>query len=97
MKALLCLLLGVPAVAMLPGCLFVPRTEFNAAQAENRALIARAERLYAESLGAQREHIKRLLSEFEIALADQQLRDAAALRERFAADLDGFERNWPTL
>ena len=38
-------------------------------QAENRALIARAERLYAESLGAQREHIKRLLSEFEIALA----------------------------
>jgi len=66
-------------------------------QAENRALIARAERLYAESLGAQREHIKRLLSEFEIALADQQLRDAATLRDRFGEALDGFERNWPTL
>jgi molecular chaperone HscC len=66
-------------------------------QAENRALIARAERLYAESLSAQREHIKRLLSEFEIALADQQLREATILRARFAEDLDGFERNWPTL
>jgi molecular chaperone HscC len=65
-------------------------------QAENRALIARAERLYAESLGAQREHIKRLLSEFEITLADQQLRDAATVRDRFAEALDGFERTWPT-
>ena len=66
-------------------------------QAENRALIARAERLYAESLGAQREHIKGLLSEFEIALSDQQLRDASTLRARLAEALDGFERNWPTL
>jgi molecular chaperone HscC len=65
-------------------------------QAENRALIARAERLYAESLGAQREHIKRLLGDFEMALADQQLRDASGLRRRFAEALDGFERTWPS-
>ena len=65
-------------------------------QAEKRALIARAERLYAESLGAAREHIKRLLGEFEMALAEQQLRDAAALRGGFAEALDGFERIWPT-
>jgi len=65
-------------------------------QAENRALIARAERLYAESLGAQREHIKRLLGNFETALADQQLRDASGLRRHFAEALDGFERTWPS-
>ncbi len=65
-------------------------------QAENRALIARAERLYAESLGAQREHIKRLLGNFEMALADQQLRDAGGLRRHFAEALDGFERTWPS-
>jgi molecular chaperone HscC len=65
-------------------------------QAENRALIARAERLYAESLGAQREHIKRLLGNFEMALADQQLRDASGLRRHFAEALDGFERTWPS-
>jgi molecular chaperone HscC len=63
-------------------------------QAENRALIARAERLYAESLGADRESIKSLLSDFEQALLDQQLRDVAALRERFGASLDNFERGW---
>jgi molecular chaperone HscC len=63
-------------------------------QAENRALIARAERLYAESLGADRESIKSLLSDFEQALLDQQLRDVAGLRARFGASLDNFERGW---
>ena len=63
-------------------------------QAENRALIARAERLYAESLGADRERIKSLLGDFEQALLDQQLRDAVGLRARFGAALDGFERSW---
>lgn len=64
-------------------------------QAENRALIARAERLYAESLGANRDRIKSLLGDFEQALLDQQLRDVAGLRARFCAALDGFERSWP--
>ena len=63
-------------------------------QAENRALIARAERLYAESLGADRDRIKSLLGDFEQALLDQQLRDVAGLRARFGTALDGFERNW---
>ena len=63
-------------------------------QAENRALIARAERLYAESLGAQRERIKRLLADFETALMDQRLRDFDGLRRRFSEALDGFERTW---
>jgi chemotaxis protein MotB len=38
MKAFFWLLLWSSAVAMLPGCLIAPRTELNAAQAENRAL-----------------------------------------------------------
>jgi molecular chaperone HscC len=63
-------------------------------QAENRALIARAERLYAESLGAQRERIHSLLSDFERALLDQHQRDPAALRRSFGEALDGFERTW---
>jgi molecular chaperone HscC len=62
-------------------------------QSENRALIARAERLYAESLGPAREHIRQLLGEFEAALQDQHLRDAGPVREKFAAALNHFERS----
>jgi molecular chaperone HscC len=62
-------------------------------QAENRALIARAERLYAEALGATREQILHLLRQFEVALEDQRLRDASALRREFATALAQFERS----
>jgi len=62
-------------------------------QAENRALIARAERLYAESLGQVRDHILQMLQQFEAALNDRMLRDPAQLRRDFAAALAHFERS----
>ncbi|NTI46615.1 molecular chaperone HscC [Agrobacterium rhizogenes] len=60
-------------------------------QQENRSLIARAERLYAETLGSAREHIAQLLLEFETALKDQSNRDPDGLRKSFAASLNHFE------
>ncbi len=38
MKSLIGPLLGLMASVVLPGCLFAPRTELNAANAQNRAL-----------------------------------------------------------
>jgi len=62
-------------------------------QAENRALIARAERLYAESLGEMRDRIMHVLQQFEAALNERSTRDAAQLRRDFAAALAQFERS----
>ncbi|MDH7795057.1 MULTISPECIES: Hsp70 family protein [unclassified Beijerinckia] len=62
-------------------------------QASNHALIARAERLYAESLGERRTLIAELVGQFEREINDQHLRNAEDLRARFAALLDDFERN----
>jgi molecular chaperone HscC len=62
---------------------------------ENKALIARAERLYEESRGLEREHIKQMLLQFEADIQDQKLRDADSLRSRFASQLDGFEKGSP--
>jgi molecular chaperone HscC len=61
-------------------------------QAENRALIARAERLYAELLGADRESIHLMLQQFEAALDDPHLRDKDAVRRNFAAALAPYDR-----
>jgi molecular chaperone HscC len=60
-------------------------------QVENRALIAHAERLFAESLGDTRTHVLDLLQQFEMALKDQHLRNPKALRESFAKALRQFE------
>lgn len=60
-------------------------------QQENRSLIARAERLYAESLGSAREHIAQLLLQFETALNDQANHDLSSLRRSFAETLNQFE------
>lgn len=60
-------------------------------QQENRALIARAERLYAEALGDDRERIKGLIFQFEHAIADQTRRDIAEVRRQFAEYLRQFE------
>ena len=62
-------------------------------QAENRVLIARAERLYAESLGDARAEIQALIGDFDAKLNNPQLRDASAVRDEFKAALARFERS----
>jgi molecular chaperone HscC len=60
-------------------------------QAENRFLIARAERLYEECRGGDREQLRDALLQFEQAIIKQQVRDFSTLRSSFAAFLDSFE------
>jgi len=62
-------------------------------QAENRVLVARAERLYSESLGEARERLASMLQQFEAALNDPSTRDAGQLRRDFATALARFERS----
>ena len=62
-------------------------------QMENRALIARGSRLYAEALGTERDAIRQLLLAFEQAISDQRTRDLKEARAEFAKALDGFERS----
>ncbi len=59
--------------------------------AENRALVARAERLYEELRGADRDQLRLLLMQFEATIADQQLRHAEDVRRSFAAALDELD------
>ena len=59
--------------------------------AENAALLARAERIYAESLREGRDYVRSLILEFEHTIADQTLRDVDKVRAAFAAALDEFE------
>ncbi|MBB4009337.1 molecular chaperone HscC [Allorhizobium taibaishanense] len=61
-------------------------------QRENRALIAWAERLYAESLGETREQIRALLTRFELDIQNQSSRHLDAVRQDFAAALTYLER-----
>lgn len=61
-------------------------------QIPNKALLARAERLYAEHLDESREMLHQLIKKFEAEIADQRLRDQEALRKDFAKRLDSFER-----
>jgi len=60
---------------------------------ENRTLLARAERLYEQLLGAPRDHVGQCILRFEQALATQDTRliarDTAAFREA----LDAIERD----
>lgn len=60
-------------------------------QQENRALLARAELLYAEALAAEREQIKELIFWFEAAIADQTRRDLEEVRRQFSDNLRAFE------
>lgn len=60
-------------------------------QHENRALIARAERIYADSLGDEREEIKNLIFWFEECIEEQSRRDIKQLRQQFAEALQRFE------
>jgi molecular chaperone HscC len=58
---------------------------------ENTAVINRAERLYRESLGEQREAVGRYLAEFDSILERQDPREIAAARTRFIESLDQLE------
>jgi molecular chaperone HscC len=60
-------------------------------QAENQALIARAERLYEESRGDDRDFIKSIVSQFEQEIARQQLRSPGPIRTEFSEQLNMIE------
>jgi molecular chaperone HscC len=55
---------------------------------ENLALIARAERIYEECRGEQREYIKEIIAQFEREISNQQLRNPEACRKNFDEQLD---------
>lgn len=59
---------------------------------ENRALIERAERLFAQLLGDERQQVSRSLSQFNGALETQDPRVIAEARPRLGAALDMLER-----
>ena len=61
-------------------------------QAENKALIARAERIYAEQRGEDRVRLLALLNEFQVAISRQTERDFDGIRRRFSDALDQVER-----
>jgi molecular chaperone HscC len=60
-------------------------------QAENRAVLARAERLYEERLGDLRDYLGQLITRFESILARQDPREIADARQNIAGILDEIE------
>jgi molecular chaperone HscC len=58
----------------------------------NKQLLARAERMYEESLGELRELIQRRLADFRAVLAQQERREIARVRDEVAAFLDELDR-----
>lgn len=62
-------------------------------QAENAALLARAERIYAESLRGQRDYVRSMILEFEAAITDQSNRDIEGIRNAFGEALEDLEHN----
>ncbi|MDR3375141.1 MAG: molecular chaperone HscC [Ancalomicrobiaceae bacterium] len=60
-------------------------------QAENRLLIARAERIYAETLGDKRERVAEALTAFSKAIEDPRNAHPERQREQFSALLDRLE------
>lgn len=59
--------------------------------AANIAVTARAERLYQESRGEVRDHIRDMIEQFSAVLASQDLRKIDSAREQFMAALDSIE------
>jgi molecular chaperone HscC len=66
-------------------------------QVPNKALLAWAERLYAEHRGAERDYIRVLINEFMLKIANQRMRDLDGARAELAAGLDHLERSPLTL
>jgi molecular chaperone HscC len=58
---------------------------------ENRTLLARGERLYEEFLSDRREHVGRLLAQFEAVLASQNEQQIARARAELTKELDRIE------
>lgn len=62
-------------------------------QMENKAIIARAERLYANQLGLARDAIKELIGRFLYDISSQHVKDPGELRDAYSAELDMYERS----
>jgi molecular chaperone HscC len=62
-------------------------------QVENAALLARAERIYAESLRHQRDYVRALILDFEQIIQDPTNRDIIVVREAFSAALEELENS----
>jgi molecular chaperone HscC len=60
-------------------------------QDENKALVARAERLYEEALGDERDEIRRVIAAFEEEISDQKMRNPDACRKHYSQLLDTLE------
>jgi molecular chaperone HscC len=65
-------------------------------QAENRAVLARAERLYAERLGDTRREIAGMIDEFRFLIERQEPGAITAFREKFTAWLDRADSSFFT-
>jgi len=57
----------------------------------NRAALARAERMWENALGFERDEIGHLIHGFQVALATQDVRTADSAREQLTAALDQLE------
>jgi molecular chaperone HscC len=64
-------------------------------QMENRAVMARGERIFEESLGDLREHVGRLLARFDAVLEKQDPRQIEKARRALAEELDRLEDESP--
>jgi molecular chaperone HscC len=62
-------------------------------QMENRAMVERAERIYEERRGEDREFLLSAIAEFEASVSDQKLRDQGKIRQEFSNLLDSLERS----
>lgn len=60
-------------------------------QAENKAVLARAERLYEENRGNSRDELRQVIAAFERDISDQKTRDHEASRKHYQDILDSFE------
>ncbi len=61
-------------------------------QDQNRLVLERANRLYEQLLGDEREQVGRWLGQFEAVLSHQDGREIAAARQQFSTALDSVER-----
>lgn len=62
-------------------------------QEENRLLVERANRLYEQLLGDEREYVGRMLGQFNAILESQDKASIAKARQEFAQALDALEHN----
>jgi molecular chaperone HscC len=65
-------------------------------QAENRATLARAERLYAERLGEERQEVGAMIDQFRFLIDRQDAAAVQAFRQRFDEWLDRADRSFFT-